>query len=105
MLEPDGEAVRDGGRRVGDLLPGGGEPAAHRGVQEKVPLHTQDTARSGMDGLQGLFVEMRIQATQQSSLIEKPLRKDENVQSYNPVETETTNSTWTCPATPSRPTS
>ena len=49
MPEPDGEAVGDGGRRVGDLLPGGGEPAAHRRVQEKVPLHTQDTARSGMD--------------------------------------------------------
>ena len=51
MPEPDGEAVGDGGRRVGDLLPGGGEPAPHRRLQEKVPLHTQDTARSGMDGL------------------------------------------------------
>ena len=55
MPEPDGKAVRDGGRRVGDLLPGGGEPAPHRRVQEKVPLHTQDTARSGMEGL---FAEM-----------------------------------------------
>ena len=37
--EPDREAVGHGGRRVGDLVPGGGEPAAHRGLQEKEPLH------------------------------------------------------------------
>ena len=46
--EPDREAVRHGGRRVGDLVPGGGEPAADRGVQEKEPLHSQDTAGPGM---------------------------------------------------------
>ena len=47
--EPDREAVCHGGRRVGDLVPGGGEPAAHRGLQEEVPLNTQDVARPGMN--------------------------------------------------------
>ena len=49
MPEPDREAVGHGGRRVGDLVPGGGEPAAHRGLQEKEPLHTQDVARPGKE--------------------------------------------------------